>query len=410
MKLLRNITLAFVTASLALPVMATTITDLQKEGRFKVKTSLSTDGNVAIGEQVKVRIELSTDRWFTKGTRLGILQVPDAVALQRNKFGINSTSRSDGVTWSSQVWEIVVYPQVSGEYIVPSLPVEVHVSASTSEKVSGTVLTKPLRFNAELPSGKLTTETPWLAASDFNMEQSLSVEGDQVLEVGDSIEREVTFKASDTTAMLFPALDLDIVSGTKAYLSPIENKDQSSRGEYTAERKMSVSYIIQESGDIILPEIKVYWWDVNKKELKEEIVSSVSVFSKHTPMSWVNAHKKELGFASAVFVVLMLLLKPIFGALRNLYNTDTVSFYRALCRKDWANSNKFAYRKLASRCGKSTYASAELRSCGVKQWEEAYSGASNSHDKRVFGALWRSIVKTPFGRRVKCSKNKVLKF
>ncbi|MDO6575027.1 hypothetical protein, partial [Staphylococcus pasteuri_A] len=72
--------------------------------------------NVAVKQQAVLYIEVATTRWFTGGTRIGNIDVPNLIAKQRNLLATNYTERRNGETWSRQRWELTLYPQASGEY------------------------------------------------------------------------------------------------------------------------------------------------------------------------------------------------------------------------------------------------------------------------------------------------------
>ncbi|MCY9879345.1 hypothetical protein OTK59_22645, partial [Vibrio natriegens] len=42
--------------------------------------------NFSVNEQVILTIEVATPRWFTGGTRIGSVEIPDVIAKQRNQL------------------------------------------------------------------------------------------------------------------------------------------------------------------------------------------------------------------------------------------------------------------------------------------------------------------------------------
>ena len=54
----------------------------------------------SINQQVILYIEVVTPRWFTGGTRIAPIEIPNVVAKQRNQLATNFTERRNGVTWT----------------------------------------------------------------------------------------------------------------------------------------------------------------------------------------------------------------------------------------------------------------------------------------------------------------------
>ncbi|MCV5803009.1 BatD family protein, partial [Escherichia coli] len=83
----------------------------------------------SVNEQVILTIEVATPRWFTGGTRIGNIEIPNVIAKQRNQLATNFTEQKEGQTWSRQRWEVTLYPQASGDFVIPPVAVGVQVSA-----------------------------------------------------------------------------------------------------------------------------------------------------------------------------------------------------------------------------------------------------------------------------------------
>ncbi|MCR9702310.1 BatD family protein, partial [Vibrio vulnificus] len=159
----------------------------------------------SVNEQVILTIEVATPRWFTAGTRIGHVEIPNVIAKQRNPLATNYTERKDGHTWSRQRWEITLYPQASGRFVVPPIAVSVQVSAPNGENVSGTLYTAPISFDASMPSGLIQPQSAWFSASDVEVEQQWQTSSEP-LKVGDAITRTITIRAKDSLSVLLPKL------------------------------------------------------------------------------------------------------------------------------------------------------------------------------------------------------------
>ncbi|WP_195754268.1 BatD family protein, partial [Vibrio parahaemolyticus] len=159
----------------------------------------------SVNEQVILTIEVATPRWFTGGTRIGSIEMPNVIAKQRNQLATNFTEHKGGQTWSRQRWEVTLYPQASGDFVIPPVAVGVQVSAPDGEKVSGTLYTQPIKFKTVLPSGLLSGDTPWFSATHVDVKQEWET-STETLKVGDAITRKITISAQDSLSVLLPDL------------------------------------------------------------------------------------------------------------------------------------------------------------------------------------------------------------
>ncbi|MDN3617749.1 BatD family protein [Vibrio gallaecicus] len=99
----------------------------------------------SVHEQVTVNIEILSDTWFTKGTHIHRFEVDNAVVLSNQLHSINSTKRLNGKTYSQQIWEVVVYPLQSGEFLIPSITIELEIKTSAGVAVKMPMKIKTIR-------------------------------------------------------------------------------------------------------------------------------------------------------------------------------------------------------------------------------------------------------------------------
>lgn len=371
MKKIINSTILFF-ALFSVSIQATTVSNLINEGRLKISTELSKKKDIAIGEQVTLKVKLSTERWFVGGTRILAPTIKNAISLKQNKLSTNYTKKINGKVWANQVWEITIYPQKTGDFYIPSIPVEVFVSVSPTEKAIGTILTSPLKFNAIIPSGFIKEDTKWLASNNFEVSQSIKYSNED-LKVGDSVIREIDFKAENTVSMLFPEIEANETEGFKTYLSQNKNNDSSVRGDYKATRKEKITYIIQDSGDLIIPEIELYWWNTEDQTWHDKTLPSIEIYSKHTTISYLNEKKIEILFFIFSLFFVFLLRKKIYDLIKYLLKTDKVQFFKAFIRKDLKNINKLNYKKINKKTnGKTLKQTNTIDKEDLSRWGNLY--------------------------------------
>lgn len=267
-----------------------TVEQLQAAGRLQVKSWLEPAQGIIVNQQINLVIEVATDRWFTGGTRIGRLEVNDAVVLQREQFAVNSTRREGGTTWSVQQWSINVYPQRRGDFDLAAVPLSVAVAGDDGKPVRGEIYTRPTSFVASLPedlaalSSAKQPDATWIASPAFNVEETYSQSHARQLDklqVGDAVQRTIAFKADNVAAMMLPAVKVREQQGLAIYQKPPRLADTVNRGIVQAQRVETIIYALEKSGDYVLPELTYYWWNLSTQTLQtvtlpEQRISTIS--------------------------------------------------------------------------------------------------------------------------------------
>ena len=394
----------FIVSTLSHSVMADDLNDLYKEGKVELiawvgeQPSTSTKSEpkkdlpvFSVNEQVVLTIEVATPRWFTGGTRIGNVEVADVIAKQRNTLATNYTARKNGETWSRQRWEITLYPQKSGDYVIPRLPVRVQVSGDDGEKVSGTLYTQPIKFKTQLPSGLLTDDTPWFSATSVDVEQQWQ-QSNENLKVGDAITRTVTIKAKDSLSVLLPnLLENESTAQYQAYPQPHKLDDTQERGDYRSERIEESVYVIQQGGDFTLPELTFQWWNTKDKQLETVVLESASFSAKHTLKSFIKAYSTAMIVVALFLAILVMIVLTV----RCYYQTHPtprwLAFRRVVKAGNWPKIRGFVYRELRDNSSL-----LELNKCAdTEDWSDVNSAfQKGSQETHILQRVWKMVIET----------------
>ncbi|MEZ9447246.1 BatD family protein [Vibrio splendidus] len=385
---------------------AADIFDLQKSGDVELIAWVGekpksgdkiTPTKVSVNEQVILNIEVATPRWLTGGTRIGSIEIPNVIAKQRNQLATNYTERVNGTTWSRQRWEVTLYPMTSGEFVIPTVPVRVQVSAPDGSNVGGTLYTQSIKFEASLPSGLLDNESPWFSATEVDTEQQWQRSSEN-LKVGDAITRTVTIKAKDSLSVLLPdVLNNESTQQYQAYPQPNRLDDTQDRGNYRSSRIEETVYVIQQGGEFTLPEFSFQWWDSKNQRLETVVIKGNVFEAKHTVQSFIKAYMSV--FISVGLAVV--LCGMLFVAVKRYYkNRPTPSWLvlrRSLKQGNWPALRTFIYRQLRNETSQLELNKAQLGKLnGQKRWlEDSESLQQGREDKNVFTRLWKSLRKLP---------------
>ncbi|MEZ9997692.1 BatD family protein [Vibrio lentus] len=351
-----------------------------------------TPAKVSVNEQVILNIEVATPRWLTGGTRIGSIEIPNVIVKQRNQLATNYTERVGGTTWSRQRWEVTLYPMTSGEFVIPTVPVRIQVSAPDGSNVGGTLYTQPNKFEASLPSGLLSDESPWFSATNVDVEQQWQRSSED-LKVGDAVTRTVTIKAKDSLSVLLPnVLTNESTQQYQAYPQPNRLDDTQERGDYRSSRIEETVYVIQQGGEFTLPEFTFQWWDSKNQRLESVVIKGEVFEAKHTFQSFIKAYMSV--FISVGLAVV--LCGMLFVAAKRYYkNRPTPSWLvlrRLLKQNNWPALRTFIYRQLRRET-----AQLELgKASGQKRWlEDSEALQQGREDRNVFSRLWKGLRNLP---------------
>ncbi len=353
----------------------------------------------AVTEQVVLTIDVSTPSWFVGSTTIGKIDIPNLVAKQRMAFATNYSAEKNGRPWVHQRWEITLYPQSSGTFTIPALPVTVNVADSNAKKVQGTIWTNKLSFLAQLPSGELTAKDKWFSASNAKISQQWKVTRDD-LKVGDAITRTVNISASDSLSILLPqVLSSAPTQEYQSYADPVVLDDSSPRGEYRSTRQDQVVYVVQEGGSIRFPELRVKWWNTKEGKVESVVLEGKTFTVSHTPKSFIKAYWPIL---AAIFSVLLIIVFTIFVIKRYLKTHEAPLWLQYQCsiwKKTFSQSRLILYIKLKRTKRSNVFSdSEELSDIGESILQDGGSIRWKSYWQRIKPASSRidkNNIRTP---------------
>ncbi|MGR5192677.1 BatD family protein [Vibrio rotiferianus] len=371
------------------------IQDLQRSDNVELLAWVGKQGadtkeapKFSVNEQVILYIEVATPRWFTGGTRIGSVEIPNVIAKQRNQLATNYTERKGGQTWSRQRWEITLYPQASGPFVIPPVAVGVQVSAPDGSKVAGTLYTQPIKFDASMPSGLLSDESAWFTATKVNVDQKWTASNDE-LKVGDAITRTITINAQDSLSVLLPdLLSNDSTASYQAYPQPNRLDDKQTRGDYQSSRIEESVYVIQQGGEFTLPEHKFQWWNSKSKQLETVVVEGKTFKAKHTFKSFVRAYSGWLIGSAVTLFVLVIAALSIHRYYRSRPTPPWLVFRRMVKAKRWGAARASLYKQLRSNTGKLEMSKANGSDVWQKRSQRLQQG---QEDASLMNALWKGI-------------------
>ena len=294
-----------------LPAVATTLNDLEQADKVRIRTWVEPTGELVSRQQVNLQIEIATDKWFNGGTRIGSFELKDAIVLQRESFAVNSSRNEQGKSWTVQEWTLAIYPQRSGSFRIPEIPVQVSIAGENLESIVGTLSAPSLDFVASSPEpilDSMTSKTDWIATTRFEVKEDYDKTFEN-LKPGDAVVRSITMSADNLPAMMLPNIVLAEIDGIAVYPKPPKLQDKVNRGTYLAERSQTITYVFEGAGEYQLPPKVFYWWNLNSQsfesiELEAQLfeVIALEVVSGEEPLEQSSSSR----FDSAISRLLLL--------------------------------------------------------------------------------------------------------
>ncbi|MBK5009202.1 protein BatD [Pseudomonas sp. S60] len=171
-----------------------------------------------------------------------------------------------------------VYAQQSGTLAIPSLTFTATAAASNDEAQPTTgarpgrqvqVSSLPLRLNVRAIPPGWPADKPWLPARGLSLEERWSPDpGNQQVQIGDSLTRNVTLRAEGLSSTQLPPLPATEAPGLRRYPDqPLLRNEVSERG-MTATREEREALVPTHSGALALPALEVTWWNTREDHLE----------------------------------------------------------------------------------------------------------------------------------------------
>lgn len=251
--------------------------------------------NGVVGQKRILQVRLYTKSWLRKAPRYPDLLVDGAVVLTPGAFGVNSTAERDGGQYTVQTKEYQLFPRRPGAFIVSPFSLSFSIAGQDGVSLINTELKSesigfkvtPLVANSIALDDKNVSgfSTFNLVGRELQLEQRWGLlTNDKPLRAGDAYEREIKLSLNDSLAMFIPPFNqimpevsslkpsssYNIVGGT-AFQALEKVDDISNRGDSTAVRIERWHYVFDRPGRYKLPDVTLYWWDLNSAQWNIEI-------------------------------------------------------------------------------------------------------------------------------------------
>ena len=259
----------------------------------KSKSPKNTDNNVTVEvetskdtsyvqEQIIVTLRLYTTVGLS-GIELQPLQVKDALVVNIDEKQYQT--RINGQPGAVVETRYAVFPQQSGELIIPSMLYQVAVNSGQRDmwdRFYGNSQNNVLRLRTDeqrinvLPAPATVAAGDWLPALNVSLSEHWSTSINS-LTVGEPITRSITIKADGLTAGQINPLQLAPIDGLTFYNDQAQTDDQKSTNGVEGSRIETIAIVPTKAGHFTLPEVNLNWWDTKTNSMRTATLPAVSL-------------------------------------------------------------------------------------------------------------------------------------
>jgi hypothetical protein len=280
----------------------------------ELKVRIEPPDEVEVGQPAVLTLGVRLPKAMAASIEWPRLQVQDAVTMADGEFAARA-ERIRGADYQGWQRRYLIHPLKAGRLEVGPERVLVHPVAKPGASGPAIALPlPPLSFQARLPAGA-EDHGYFLPARRATLAQSFdrSLEG---LEAGSTLKRTVTLAVEGVPARLLPALSVAAVDGASAALLPPVLADRSDE-TMESRRVETVAYVFDRAGDFRLPPVRVYWWDLNARCMREAVVAEQAVHVDPGPAERRETSRRQLIAGALALFGLVVLSETILFARRS---------------------------------------------------------------------------------------------
>ncbi|MCY4143759.1 MAG: BatD family protein [Gammaproteobacteria bacterium] len=182
------------------------------------------------------------------------------------------------------VQRFVLFPERSGEMVIPPTDVPVRVALDTRDLSLAVSSSQETLEILPIPS-EFPADQDWFPAREVRISDSLAVADLQQLHAGDTIIREVTISATDAHSTGIPEIDLPVPDAIRQYPTTPRLEDSALIARIVGKRTQSESLLLTEPGEYSVPDTPIYWWNTETDELVQTVIGGRNLVVAPDPLA-----------------------------------------------------------------------------------------------------------------------------
>jgi hypothetical protein len=230
-----------------------------------------------VGQKVVLHVDVLAKDGWARLIKVREAEVHGAYLLRLETQGTRLGETIEGAGYSGQRYEFMLFAQRDGNITVPAVPVEVEVKtwgAAGGNRIERMSLPEVM-FNARTPPGAEGLHG-LISTRQFTAQQNWDAEMESAT-VGDALKRRISLRAEDVSGMAFAPLQYGEIAGVGIYPGEPTVDDSFARGDLAGSRLETVTYVFEQAGDVKIPDVNLYWWDVDAEELQQIVLPGLSL-------------------------------------------------------------------------------------------------------------------------------------
>jgi hypothetical protein len=227
-----------------------------------------------IGQRVPFFVELRSSGSFAGSASFDLPEIPGAMVMKIGGPSVSS-EQIEGKTWFVQSHEFALFSQKPGSLEISAFPVRF----SQREGFSGPVSD----VNAESPGFEITIQAP---TGSENIPFLVTTESLDVTETWDPapgsakfgavFKRTIVQRAPQVPGMALVPAPTTAPEGIRVYPGSAEINDKLDRGDFLGERRETITYMMQQSGTLEIPELSYVWWNPKTEALESKTLPAAT--------------------------------------------------------------------------------------------------------------------------------------
>lgn len=221
-----------------------------------------------VGQRARFNIEvLGADGW-AQISQMGQLELSGAWVMRTETQGVRLSETIGRTSYTGQRYQLSIYCQRPGRVVIPALPVTVTVKQwgfKTGEN----------RYERTTPATELMCKVPPGAEGIRGLISTTRLEAEQAwssrpntVAPGDAVTRTIRLSAVDVSGMAFPPIQHPKLDGVSLYPGEPAVSDETDRGSLRGRREESVTYVFEQPGRVVLPDLVLPWWNTDAARLE----------------------------------------------------------------------------------------------------------------------------------------------
>lgn len=186
----------------------------------------------------------------------------------------------DGKLYQITEFNYGVFPQSSGELVIPSLHWTLNIANYRIGRIEKRrVRTRETIVEVKPQPATFPADATWLPAENIEISESWAREPNS-FKVGEPITRTITLKATGLMSSQLPAFTNDDSDTGTVKFYPDQPVKNDIKGTYNvvSERIETAAVVVNQGGEVTIPGVTVPWWDLQSNTLKYAKTPPTTVF------------------------------------------------------------------------------------------------------------------------------------